>query len=242
MKSIIALFVAAVLAEETTAAVDTPAAEEEAVATNWMGMYIPTATDAPSVMMSNVAGKTMFMGQGQKKNTWFGLAWGGSGDDNMTKADFLWIKTNDNENAEVKDMWSQSSGAWDQSKPTEDGTTQSWTKDASTMNADGNTVDWIASYTAPAADAADAKDIAAPCGTAAEGEVAAVNAVFQVEWFSNPTSNDINNVWTAEGDFHVETDALCAVVWWSDGERPVVVAGAQALAAAATVAFTALYL
>ena len=113
MKSIIALFVAAVLAEETTAAVDTPAAEEEAVATNWMGMYIPTATDAPSVMMSNVAGKTMFMGQGQKKNTWFGLAWGGSGDDNMTKADFLWIKTNDNENAEVKDMWSQSSGSWD---------------------------------------------------------------------------------------------------------------------------------
>ena len=237
MKSIIALFVAAVIAQDDVVAdAEVEAeAEVEEVATNWMGMAIPNE-GAPSVMFAAVGGFWTFTGTGQAKNSWFAISWNGAAESSQDKADFVWIKTNDNENIEVKDMWSEAAGTWADAKPVDDGSNSQWTG----VGTGGDTISWVVTY-APS-DAADAKDVVIPCGTAAEGEVEAVNFAWGFEWFSNPTSNDFNNVWTAEGDYYAETDAACSVVWWSNGERPVVVAGAQALAAAASVAVAALYM
>ena len=66
MKSIIALFVAAVIAQDDVAAdaeVETTAEVEEVVATNWMGMAIPNE-GAPAVMLSAVGGYMTFTGTG----------------------------------------------------------------------------------------------------------------------------------------------------------------------------------
>jgi len=236
MKFIVALFIAAVSADAANK-------EEAEMVTPMLGQQIATATDAPTLQFAGDGTTFTWSGVGQKENTWFGIAWGGTGTDDLTKADFLRISTADNK-VTVTDMWSESSGAWAAQAPKEDANSvaAAWTKTDAKTTQDADTKAWTWEITGanPMA-AADANDIAVPCGTKAEGDVAATMNAFQIEWFYSPVA-DFATKYTETGDIHVETDGDCKVVWWALEERPEVMAGAQALAAATTAVIAALYM
>jgi len=235
MRSIIALFIAAVVAEEAAAEAEAEVAAPEVVNMLETGVKLADGLDTTIMFAGSKEAGYMFTGKAMKKNSWFGVAWGGSGEGNMVGADYLTVSANNDGNIEVKDLWSAAAPV-DKKNPTDQDGDQNWAK-ADASNADL----WMVNYVAQE-NGAD-KDVAVPCGTAAEGETAAAMAAFQMEWFANLESNDISQPWGAEGDFFVETDDKCAVVWWSNGARPAEVeAGAKALAAAATVAIAALYM
>ena len=189
------------------------AAEESTAEVVALPGPLPTYVGGPTVDFAMV-GETatrewMFTVKGVPNDNWLGLSWGGS---DMVNMDMLWLSGN----GETLDMYATGAGAF---PPTD--SKQSWTF----VKTDGDNVkDFTA--TSITADMLEAEDIAFTCGTAE------ANMVMEVEWVARTTGNANDAQHDKDGDMFFELDETCAVVWWNPMRRPVVVAGAQALAGA----------
>ena len=183
---------------------------------------LATYPGGPTVDLVRDGGEWMFTVTGVMPDSWLGLAWDGAA---MVNQDMIWM-TGD---GKCEDLWSEA-----KKFPAVDDV-QSWNC-VKTDVAD-NKKNYVA--TTKLADFKEGTDVKWTCGDDT------ANAMRNIDWVARTTGNGNDAMHDKAGDFFVEFDKDCKVIWWNLMPRPLeeVKTGAQALAAGvafATVAIASL--